>query len=193
MASNRPAWGPRAGKILCIVELDLAPNLDCASYPLDAVLRMVIDFCARSVWTERSRLDPQPPAPKLLSDFSNFSELFGRREKQERDRWYRAVEVLPPTTLFTDPRNPGIRIHLGLPPEIADDVRQQFRQKWEELLVDVKQCGVGPFLDLYGKPCGMIGGGPPVKAEYPLSRWGPISMSRNLICTKNQQRPLGTG
>ena len=192
MASTRLAWGPREGKILCVIELDFAPDIECSTYSLDAVLRMCIDFCACSVWKERRGLDTQPPPPKSLGDFGTFQELGEyldhQREDAEKNPWIPTVEVIPPTTLFTDPTNPGIRINLGLPEELTTEVRNQFAQKWQELMVDVRQSGVGPFLDLYQKPFGQFGGGPPVQAEYPLNRWGPLHVGGGLICVKNPQR-----
>jgi hypothetical protein len=80
---------------------------------------MSIDFCASSVWNERKGLDTQPPPPKSLADFGTFRELKEyldrQREDAEKNAWIQTVEVIPPTTLFTDPTNPGIRINLGLP------------------------------------------------------------------------------
>lgn len=184
MACAPLPWGPREGKILCIVELDLAPDIDCNPEPLDDVLRMSIDYCASSVRQVRLPLDPQPPAPKLMTDFESLSEFlkYVKREQEEQP-WYPSMEVIPPTTLFTDSQRPGIRINLSVPPEIADEVRHQFKQQWKELMSDIKHCGVGPFLNVYRKPAGCpICGGPPAKVEYPLSRWGHGS---GLICTKN--------
>jgi hypothetical protein len=191
MASTPLAWGPREGKSLCVIELDLAPDIAFAPYPLDDVLRMCIDFCWWSVFKERRRLDPQPPPPSLLSDFKTFRELRADSERQRENPWIPTLEVIPPTTLFTDCKHPSIRINLGLPPEITVEVRNQYEQMWQELLEDIRQCGVGPFLDLYRKPFGIPGGGPPVKAEYPLNRWGPLRIGVGLICAKNpQQRPV---
>lgn len=197
MASTPLAWGPREGKILCTIELDLSPDIECASYQLDAILRMCIDFCSASVWKERRSLDPQPPSGKMLTDFETFQELFkywkGQREEAETNPWIPAVEVIPPTTLFTDCKHAGIKINLGLPQEIALEVRLQFEQKWQELMTDIKLCGVGPFLELYRKPSGDFGGGPPFKAEYPLDRWGPLMTNSGLICVKkSESRGLGS-
>ena len=57
MVSTPPAWGPREGKSLCIIELNLDPDIAYAECPLDEVLRMCIDFCSHSVLKERRRLD----------------------------------------------------------------------------------------------------------------------------------------
>ena len=193
MAATPLAWGPREGKVLCVIELDLSPDIECSTYPLDTVLRMSIDFCASSVWNERRGLDTQPSHPKSLADFSTFQELTEhldrQREDAEKNPWIPTVEVIPPTTLFTDPTNPGIRISLGLPEELTIEVRSQFAQKWQELMADVRQGGVGPFLDLYQKPVGcLLCGGPPVNHEYPLNRWEPLHVGSGLICVKNPQR-----
>jgi hypothetical protein len=154
---------------------------------------MFIDFCKRSVWKERRGSDAQPPPPKSLADFGTLRELKEyldrQREDAEKNPWISTVEVIPPTTLFTDPTNPGIRINLGLPEELTTEVRSQFAQKWQELMADVRQGGVGPFLDLYQKPVGcLLCGGPPVKAEYPLNRWEPLRGGSGLICVKNPLR-----
>lgn len=192
MASIPLAWGPRDGKVLCIVQLDFAPDIEWVPYALDAVLRMSIDFCACSVWIERRRVDPQPPPPKSFADFGTITELsaYFRRlhEEAERNPWIPTVEVIPPTTLFTDSTHPSVQINLGLPPEIAVEVKNQFEQKWQELMGDVRQSGVGPFLDLYQRPIG-YGFGPPLKAEYPLNRWGPWQ-GNGLICVKNPVRRI---
>ncbi len=78
----------------------------------------------------------------------------------QKNPWIPAVEVIPPTTLFTGCTHPGIMISLALPPEIAVEVRNQFEHMWKELMADVRQCGVGSFLELYRKPFGIIDGGP---------------------------------
>jgi hypothetical protein len=188
MTSTPLPWGPREGKILCVVELDLPPGIDRREHTLDNVLRMSIDYCASSVWKERLRVDPLPPAPKSLLDFKSLSELneYFKRNR-EGERWYPRVEVIPPTTLFTNSQQPGVRINLSLPPEIADEVRDQFNQKWHELMGDIQRCGIDPFHALYSTPSGIFGGGPPVKPDFPLSRWGPLLVSSGLICTKNSQ------
>jgi len=79
----------------------------------------------------------------------------------------------------------GIRINLGLPSEISVEVRNQFEQMWQELIADIRQCGVCPFLDLYRRP--VVFGISAVKAEYPLDRWGPLLMG-GLICVNNPQQ-----
>jgi hypothetical protein len=193
MASTPLAWGPREGKILCVIDLDFAPDIEHDAYPLDVVLRMCIDFCKCSVWKKRIGLDTQPPPPKSLADFGTLRELKEyldhQREDAEKNPWIPSVEVIPPTTLFTDPTNPGIRINLVLPEELTAEVRSQFAQKWQELMADVRQGGVGPFLDLYQKSVGcLLCGGPPVNHEHPLNRWEPLHLGSGLICVKNPQR-----
>jgi len=127
MVSTPLAWGPREGKSLCIIELDLAPDIAYTAYPLDEVLRMCIDFCSQSVLKKLRRLDPQSAPPESLADFRTFREYFkGQREGAERNPRFPTVEVIPPTTLFTDCKHPGIRINLGLPSEISVEVRNQF-------------------------------------------------------------------
>ena len=187
MVSSRLAWGPREAKSLCIVDLALAPDVAGTAHPLHEVLRMCIDFCSQSVLQERRRLDPHPSPPESLADFRTFSEYFkSQREAAERNPWRPTVEVIPPTTLFTDAKHPGIRIHLALPSEIAVEVRNQFEQTWQELMADITQCGVEPFLNLHRKPVVMAI--PAVKAEYPLNRWGPLLMGIGLICVKNPRQ-----
>ena len=84
MVSTPLAWGPREGKSLCIIELDLAPDIAYTAYPLDEVLRMCIDFCSPSVLKKLRRLDPQSAPPESLADFSTFREYFkGQREGAE--------------------------------------------------------------------------------------------------------------
>jgi hypothetical protein len=184
MVSTPPAWGPREGKSLCIIELNLDPDIAYAECPLDEVLRMCIDFCSHSVLKERRRLD-SPPAPPEPLFGRTFSEYFkGQREGADRSSWIPSLEVIPPTTLFTVCKHPGIRIHLGLPAEIAVEVRKQFEQVWQELIADIKRCGVGPFLDLYRRP--NVTGIPVGKAEYPFNRWGPL-VTGGLVCVKNPQ------
>ena len=104
MASTSLAWGPREGKTLCVIELDFAPDIECSTYPLDAVLRMCIDFCKCSVWKERKGLDTQPSPPKSLADFGTLRELWEYLDRQSEDAqknpWIPTVEVIPPTTLF---------------------------------------------------------------------------------------------
>ncbi|MGC9990538.1 MAG: hypothetical protein ABSC07_18330 [Terriglobales bacterium] len=186
MVSTPLAWGPREGKSLCIIELDLAPDIAYTAYPLDEVLRMCIDFCSQSVLKKLRRLDPQSAPPESLADFRTFREYFkGQREGAERNPRFLTVEVIPPTTLFTDCKHPGIRINLGLPSEISVEVRNQFEQMWQELVADIRQCGVCPFLDLYRRP--VVFGISAVKAEYPLDRWGPLLMG-GLICVNNPQQ-----
>jgi len=192
MTSTQPAWGPREGKSLCVIELDLAPDIAIAPYPLDAVLRMCVDFCASSVRKELRGLDPQPPPGKSLLDFESIRELTEyldrQREEAERNPWIPAVEVIPPTTLFTDPTNPGVRINLGLPAELIADVRNRLAQKWQELEEDVRHCGVGAFLDWY-KIASLMPpfGGSTAKGEYPMNRWWGTG---TLICGKNSDRRL---
>jgi hypothetical protein len=194
MASSPLPWGPREGKALCVIDFDLARDIDCSQHRLEDILRMCIDFCLWSVRNQRRNMDPQPPPPKSLADFKTFQELGTYMQRQhdeaQKNPWITIIEVIPPTTLFTDPTNPGVRINLSLPPGLTAEIRNQFGQKWGELMADVRQSGVGPFLDLYRKPSGVFGGGPPVKADYPLNRWGPLHVSGGLICTKNPQRRI---
>ena len=190
MTSTQLAWRPREGKSLCIIELDLAPDIARAPYPLDAVLRMCIDFCWWSVRNERRGLDPQPPPAKSRTDFKTMRKLSeylgGQREEAGINPLIPAVEVIPPTTLFTDPTNPGVRINLGLPPQLIADFRLQFAQKWQELEEDVRHCGVGTFLDWY-KIASLVPpfGGSTLKGEYPMNRW---RWTSTLVCVKNRER-----
>jgi hypothetical protein len=186
MPSTALPRGPREGKILCTVELDLAADIDCGELPLEDVLRMSIDLCAASVREERSTLDP-PPLLKPLKDFHSFVECaeYLRREREENP-WYPQLEIIPPTTLFSDSGGPGVRINLSLPPDIADEVRHQFEKKWQELMRDIRGCGVSPFIELHQHP--MLTGGGIFKAEYPVNRWGPLVIGSALICVKKPHR-----
>lgn len=191
MASTPLAWGPREGKSLCIIELSLAPDFAYDSYPLAEVLRMFVDFCSWAVLNERHRIE-LGLAPDFARDSYPLADVFRimvrQSEEVERNPQTPTVEVIPPTTLFTDPANPGVRINVGLPGELTAEVRNQFGQKWQELREDVRQCGMGSFLDWYkiASVIPLMGGHVP-KGKYPLNRWW---RADGLICVKNPLRPV---
>jgi hypothetical protein len=192
MSSTQLPWGPREGKILCIIELDLQQDIDRGTISLDDVLRVSIAYCSASVWKERSLVDPRPSPPAQPSKDRRSSAGESLDGNRGMNQWHPRVEVIPPTTLFTEPNNPGVKINLALPPEIADELRNQFQQKWLELMADMKQYGIHSFRELYDKPAspfhvatGSFWAGPPINDEHPLRRWWPPAP---LICYKNAAR-----
>ena len=96
------------------------------------------------------------------------------------------VEPIPPATLFTDPKEPGVRLNLSLPSELAPELTAFTKAMWQELMRDIALCGVDPFLELYRK--GFLTG-PLFKREYPLTRWNLfLGGCGTLICVKSSQR-----
>lgn len=178
MGAAPTAWGPREGKVRCVVELDLPLDIEYAPAPLGDVLRMCIDVC---VSTPR-------PAEEMFAAMTAYTRdhpinLFRHRSFDES--WKPpVVEVLSPTTLFIDTDRPGVCLNLSMPPEIVEDQISSIRARWADLTRDLAQHGMVPFLGAY-KMDGVLGG-VPYEMTHLRKRWNFFLMMR-LVCVKRSR------